>query len=221
MFRMWINTPSNVAAYIMKKLQFIHTLLRRLQRLTYEVKCFFNPHNVIHISELPRTWVDRDEVMYHACFQILVDFIELEQPLVGWDDKIKGRFSDSSKMRAFIEENYNPANPDFPRLNFYNEMSDEEKARSDANDEQHYKKNLEMLELYEWYKAGKYDFDYAKYSEMTGEELAIIDKRIEYVSTGKPKLITRDEFYQLQSDHEKLREDMLKRVIAIRGYLWT
>lgn len=205
----------------MKKFQFIHSFLRRLHRSVYEVKCFFNPHNVVRISELPRTWVDRDEVMYHAIFQILVDFIELEQPLVEWDDKSKGRFTDSSKMRTYIEENYNPAHPEFPRLNYYHEMSDEEKARSDANDECHYKKNLEMLELYEWYKAGKYDFDYAKYSEMTGEEPAIVNKSITYVATGKPKLITRDEFYQLQSDHEKLREEMLRRVIAIRGYLWT
>lgn len=33
------------------------------------------------IKTLPskRTWVDRDEIMLHVCFQILVDYIEIEK----------------------------------------------------------------------------------------------------------------------------------------------
>lgn len=31
------------------------------------------------ISTLDRTWTDKDEVMLHACFQLLVDFIEKER----------------------------------------------------------------------------------------------------------------------------------------------
>lgn len=34
----------------------------------------------LKIKSLPnkKTWVDRDEIMLHACFQILVDYIEIE-----------------------------------------------------------------------------------------------------------------------------------------------
>jgi len=44
------------------------------------------PYNVLRISTLSRTWHDKDEIMLHACFQILVDFIEDEcsPGVVNW-----------------------------------------------------------------------------------------------------------------------------------------
>ena len=37
-------------------------------------------YNIIKINSLPSTWTDRDEVLLHASFQILTDFIEKEKP---------------------------------------------------------------------------------------------------------------------------------------------
>ena len=48
----------------------------------------FLPWNVIKIKTLPRSWIDRDEVLLHASFQILVDYVEGEDPfgVCGWDN---------------------------------------------------------------------------------------------------------------------------------------
>jgi hypothetical protein len=47
----------------------------------YWLKCrLWHQYNVVRIQTLPPTWNDRDEVMLHACFQCLVDFIEKENP---------------------------------------------------------------------------------------------------------------------------------------------
>lgn len=49
----------------------------------YWIRCrFWHRYNVVYIKTLTPTWHDRDDVMEHAMFQILVDFIEKEEP--GW-----------------------------------------------------------------------------------------------------------------------------------------
>lgn len=37
-------------------------------------------YNVVVCVKLPPTWCDRDHLMLHACFQILTDFVEKEEP---------------------------------------------------------------------------------------------------------------------------------------------
>lgn len=39
---------------------------------------FFTPSNVLKIRNVPKEWVDRDDRLFHACFSLLCDFIELE-----------------------------------------------------------------------------------------------------------------------------------------------
>lgn len=52
----------------------------------YWLKCrLWHRYNVVHIHSLPPTWNDRDQVMLHAAFQVLVDFVQKE----------KGHFSDN------------------------------------------------------------------------------------------------------------------------------
>lgn len=47
----------------------------------YRLKCrLWHRFNVIYISTLTPTWHDRDEVLLHAAFQILVDFVDREKP---------------------------------------------------------------------------------------------------------------------------------------------
>lgn len=53
-------------------------LRQRLSDSYYEVRAFFFPYNVLRIPSLPRTWSDRDEVLLHTCFQILIDYVEKE-----------------------------------------------------------------------------------------------------------------------------------------------
>lgn len=51
------------------------------RNLYYYLVCrLWHRYNVLRIKTLPPTFVDRDEVLLHASFQILTDFIEKEEP---------------------------------------------------------------------------------------------------------------------------------------------
>lgn len=41
-----------------------------------------NPANVLKIESLPKDWRDKDDVLLHACFQILKDFVEQENEMI-------------------------------------------------------------------------------------------------------------------------------------------
>lgn len=117
----------------------------------YIVRSIFLPHNVIRIKNCPRTWHDRDQRLFHGVFQVLVDYIELEQPYISWDSQVRGRVTDMKMHRDGMEEKYNPSNRDKDSLDcsFY------EKA---------YPEHLRIIELYEWYlsriwEIDIYDFD--------------------------------------------------------------
>lgn len=78
----------------------------RIRDFFYWLKCkLFHPYNVVKITTLPPTWTDRPEVMLHANFQILVDYVEGEEPfkVLNWD------WCEEKKRspRAEIESLYN------------------------------------------------------------------------------------------------------------------
>lgn len=189
---------------------------RRLRSITYETRCFFKPYNVVKIQALPRTWTDRDAVMFHAIFQIVVDFVELEQPFKDWDIKDCGkRFTDRAAMRAHIEKYLNsPAAA-------HEGASPEEVKEILESLRAHYLRDLEVLYLYEWYKDGKYDLDVFELYEKTGEKYKLKGGAIERVPNGKEKLITWKEVREIEEEHDIVCERMLQRVLAIRKHLWT
>ena len=76
---------------------------RRLNTLYYDIRSIFFPYNVIKIKSLRRTWTDRDEVMLHACFQILVDFVEKEKPFEWFGDPDKD-FKDTKGLEEWEKQ---------------------------------------------------------------------------------------------------------------------
>lgn len=192
-----------------------------MKKLFSTVRIFLHdlifPNNVVKIRALPRSWCDRDEVMYHAIFQILVDFVELEKPFLSWDDPEKfkyGRFTDRVKMRERIEKHSVPHLEDDMPPDVVVDFT-KSAAIAKAND-------LEVLELYEWYKDKGYEFDRFKYREMIGEKITVDDNnQIQYVDTGTPKTLSWHEYHEMERAHRELCEANLQRVIKIRGYLWT
>jgi hypothetical protein len=42
------------------------------------------PANLLHITTLTEGWRDNDNVLLHACFQLLADFVEKELPESRW-----------------------------------------------------------------------------------------------------------------------------------------
>lgn len=58
--------------------------------LWYRLKCrLCHRYNVVYVKTLPSTWCDRDDLLLHATFQILVDFIENEHEIksIWYEDK--------------------------------------------------------------------------------------------------------------------------------------
>lgn len=194
----------------------------KINDLIYFVRCFFKPFNVVTLHNLPRSWTDRDSLMFHAMFQILVDFVELEQPFRSWSDERKfkeKRHTDREEMRAWIEKHYNTEEGRADNRNEW--MTPEENARMDAQTEHRYQRHLEILYLYEWYKDEKYEFDFSYYYNATGEKLKMSVDGMKTVKTGKPSLITWDEFHEIETEHKIVCDVMLKRILGVRDYLWT
>lgn len=138
---------------------------RWLKDLKYEVRAIFKPYNVIKIQNLPRTWTDRDDVLFHAMFQIFIDYIEREHPFAPWDKRyeLKGRYTDHAEMVKFVEENYGP---------------NRGKSAGDLDDsyyENAYLVYTELLWIYKWYKDKKWVLDES--TEYTWEIQEAHDKK--------------------------------------------
>lgn len=64
----------------------------------YWLKCrIWHRYNVVYVKTLPPTWVDRDELLLHAAFQILDDFVKKERPFEWFDTE------DSQHAKEWIE----------------------------------------------------------------------------------------------------------------------
>jgi hypothetical protein len=197
-------------------------IIKAYREVRYQLRCLFFPHNVIKLSHVSRGWHDRDYLMYHACFQLLVDFVELEQLFRSWGDKRVKRHTNRQEMREFV---YGLITPE-GKAEYYGDWYDDEmKKFTDANLEAKYSNDAEILRLYEWYKDKGYRFDYEKYRKLTGTKLKA--KRgsgtfsFEHVETGEPKIITPAEMREIQEEHEITVKANLQRLIDIRETLWT
>ncbi len=53
----------------------------RLNEMIYYVKCaLYYKYNRVTATHIPPTYIDKDHLLFHTCFQILVDFVEKEEP---------------------------------------------------------------------------------------------------------------------------------------------
>ena len=192
----------------------------RLNDWWYTAKCWIFPHNVVKCSHLPKTWCDRDNLMFHAAFQILVDFVELEQPFTDWDWKYRSkRFDSVVLMRDWIEANYAT---DEGRAGFYADFyGEEDKKKQDLATAKTYKTYTEILDLYEWYRDKKYELDSWELQQKTGEDIVLDENGISYVPNGKTKELNWQQVYEEEQRHRDECDKAFERLIAIRHYLWT
>lgn len=212
-----LSFKSKLKAFKRNPIRFITA---RVNSVTYAVRTFFKPYNVVKCADLPRSWCDRDHLMFHAMFQILVDFVELEQPFRNYDAKpaVK-RHTNIEEMKAWNERHYNSQEG---RESFYHEWeTEEEKIQTDKRTRERYLIQKDIIYIYEWYKNKKYDLDVWSLHEATGEKLKIGKKGIERVPNGKQPLITWAELSQLEDEHNIICNRMLERILVIRHYLWT
>lgn len=193
----------------------------RISSVIYSVRCFFKPHNVVKCQHLSPSWHDRDTIMFHAMFQLIVDFVEFEQPFRDWSDKFQvERFTDRVAMRKWIEYHYNTEDGFKGSTPEWFSEEQVEQARREQNST--YNINLEILYLYEWYQDEKYELDKWSLSEKTGMKLVFGDDgRITRVANGKPTLITNNEYFEIIREHDAVCDRMLDRILVVRRHLWT
>jgi hypothetical protein len=191
----------------------------KLRALRIFLHDLISPNNVLKIEALPRSWSDRDHRMFHAVFQLLVDFVELEQPFIDWQHHVKGRSTDAAAMRAYVESRFNSPEG---LAEFHNEWdTDADRAAMDERTKKQYHIYTEILDCYEWYKNKGYELDRGALYDLTGEDLEFSGGGIKHVDNGKPKLLSWGEAFEREEEHEKLCDLMLERVIRVRRHLWT
>ncbi len=57
-----------------------------------------NPANVLKIKSLPDDWRDKDDILLHACFQLLKEFVEQEKEMIeiiDWTDSEESKHAKS------------------------------------------------------------------------------------------------------------------------------
>jgi hypothetical protein len=193
---------------------------RFFSQMMWKLKQKLHPANKLTMHQIGGEWRDRDDIMFHAMFQILVDFVELEQPFVAWDKQVGGRFTDRKVMHDYVD--YLQSDEYATSLLFDPETQDEqslEQARESAKRE--YLFHKELLFLYEWYKDEKYNFCFQSVKAKTGKDFYIGETNVETIDTGEPRLITLKEAYEISDEHNATCDNMLYRILRIREKLWV
>lgn len=198
----------------------LYEIIGFVNNILYHIKKVFVPWNQVRLHQIPNEYYDRDYIMFHAIFQILVDFVELEHDFVPWDIRktCTGRFTDINVMHNYLKHQITPEGLE----TYYSAWdTDTHKAKIKHDIEQSIKIKLEILYLYSWYKFKAYEFD----SELILHvDLSHIHCRLfkdeDYINDNQI-LLTSQEHTEAEQEHELKCDNMLKRVLAVRHYLWT
>lgn len=179
----------------------------KIQSIPYEIKCLIFPYNKLKIQGLDRHYHDRDEVMFHAMFQCLVDYVELEHPFRSWIETDKKRFTDINAMHSYIEDNFGESS-----------LSLEQELAYGASIKRQYNNYIEQLNLYVWYK--KIYSNRIDPFNLVGDFEAddIFDFEIQKYPNA---LITLQEASDMDTEFEAEEDKMLLRLLKIRRALWT
>lgn len=157
------------------------------------------PFNVIKIEKLGPDWCDRDAVLFHAAFQVLVDFVEKERAFQPtWDDKGKlVPLYTPDEMRKYIEDWLGMEAIKRSITKFKEEGWDWRHSDGVCGIRQ-YASSMELIELYDWYKFRRDALTHEDnlvfciyYPQIPEEQKTNIDKIIDsFDATEEPKKLT-------------------------------
>ena len=199
---------------------FISRARRQLRSIAHEIRCLIKPHNVVKAGNLSRYWIDRDRLMFHAMFQILIDFVELEKPFSDQGAvKKNARHTNIAAMREWIEKHYNSKEAKKSLLGAQRPSKKQrEKILAELNSK--YLISLEIIHLYTWYKKRQYRFDLKAELKKTGYTLIVYNKSLKHIENGESPRITSQEVYELEQEHQIICDRMLQRLLNVRKHLW-
>ena len=196
----------------------------------YYVRALVRPYNVVRIEQLPRTWSDRDAVMFHAVFQIIVDFVEKEHPCQPGDDN---RLYTPDEMRAYTEKQFGA---EAVKEQIQCAMNDFGWSYQDAvfnygtpdKPNKHYVDSMAIIDIYEWYKYRRpARIDYFanvrwpwRHNDADDVFSELDAARYEEYNYA-PKYITPDEYNDIIDEHELIDNAMFMKAVKLRYFLWT
>jgi len=190
----------------------IQRLWRKLWGWTplYWLRCHtFTRYHIIDIrgqGEYDWGWIDRSHAMYLACFKLLEEFVETEDPTVG--------------LRTEADYRGNPSDE------FYVQDDEWNKYHKPAIDYQ-LANEREVRALYDWWKTGRKQEHDALDKILEGRHRNFEDMFKpcedkpgfhEYVADESP------EWKAWVAEHDRLEakdEEMLQRLMKVRQTLWT
>lgn len=194
------------------------------------------PHNIVKIEQLSPDWHDRDGVMFHAIFQILVDFVEKERPFQpSYDDNDKPikRLYSPQEMRDFMTGWLGEDAVEKQIKSYVEQGWTEEDARRCFSCNRQYQNGMELISIYEWYKFKRphlpeYVFNIArkKRTSRNSDDLFDVldkmedeyDEKTNYVNE---KFITNTEYFDIQEERDMVDDVMMYKLLALRKSLWT
>jgi len=191
------------------------------------------PNNVIKIEQLDRHWCDRDEVLFHAMFQVLCDYIEKEKPFISYNDPeyYTNKKPSIEKMRGILQNSLAECYDLDKVKNGIGYHTKEQKdltkedmkmiSDSAKRDIRQYRGQLDILGLYEWYTVTRPNRK--EYIHNTINRYKMGPKGIQKVKNESKHehFITLDEYFDIEKEYELIDNIMMRKLLYYRRWLWT
>lgn len=196
-----------------------YSLWKKYSDIEYLFRKVFTPFDRIKLTQVSNEYHEPDFLMMHSMFQCLVNHVELQHDYVPREmrDSIGDkRFTDIKVMRDYVLSQLTPegmqsyfSDWDTPESRAHTVKQIREKAHT----------SLEILYLYEWYKQKRYEFNHELIMHI---DLSDVNKMLgEEDSEPKDIYLTNQEYHELEEEHEKKCDHILRRVLVVRRHLWT
>lgn len=152
---------------------------------------WFTPANKLNIRNVPKSWTDRDDIMFHAIFTIICDFVEKEYG--GRDELAEDAENENAKPQQVILAIYD----------WYNEIDWSDPVPTNTA----YQELMKRVE----YKQIPVDAPTGAYRiELVGDPTDVANLKL-----------ARAEHLERQAEFDEVCEENLSKALMVRRYLWT
>lgn len=173
--------------------------------------------DVIKIRSLPKTYWDKDEILLHAVMQLVVDFVEIECSFMELDAPYTFREWFNMKLPWFLRscEAYRSRERGLRHLESISAALDPA-MKTDAY--------ATIREVYLWWKdvrPNRLDADSSSGWYECAVEAHLLQERPSSKSVDRKLKRALKLALKLEEQYEREDTKMLKKVIDVRGYMWT